>query len=241
MRWAPLALLLATTPAAASEPTTDECLTSSERGQRERDDGHYVQARRSFATCSNGVCPSVVQRDCTQWLLDIDTNVPTMVFVVRDATGSDLGDVVVRMDGSVLATHLDGKPVAVDPGEHAFTFESGTRRIERRAIVNVGEKNRLMQVAIVDDEPKKGRTPTGGWVLGAVGVISFATATLFWVGARNDLASIESSPCASTRTCSSDDVQSVKRRLVAGDVFAGIGVVAVGAAVWILLTHDSGR
>ena len=140
--------------AAADEPTVAQCLSASEHGQLDRDEGRYLKAREALVTCSSGACPAVVQRDCLRWLAEIEANIPTLVFVVRTAGGSDLEDVVVRVDGQVLLTRLDGKPVAVDPGEHLFSFEAGARRVQSRALVNVGERNRVVRV-VFDPKNKK--------------------------------------------------------------------------------------
>jgi len=41
---------------------------------------------------------------------------------VRIEDGSNITDVTVTLDGTRLATRLDGKAVSVDPGEHVLTF-----------------------------------------------------------------------------------------------------------------------
>lgn len=253
MRWTPLALFvaarLAIASSASAEPSIDECLSSSEDGQRERDEGRYLRARASFATCASNACPAVVQRDCASWLLEVDDGMPSLVFVARDGRGVDLADVVVRMDGAVLTTRLDGKPVAVDPGDHAFTFAAGGRAVEQRAIVHVGEKNRVLRVTIgapssddAADEPRAApsghRVPFGSVVLGGVALASLGSAAVLWWTARSDLDSLESRPCAQTKTCDADDVRSVRTRLILGDVLAGVGVAAAGAATLLWLTRD---
>jgi hypothetical protein len=229
-----------------SPPSVPQCLSASEHGQLDRDDGRYVRAREALLTCSSSACPPVVQRDCVKWLAEIDATMPTLVFVVRNAAGSDLREVVVRVDGQVLLSRLDGKPVAVDPGEHELTFEAGGRRVQTRALVNVGERNRIVKVSL-DAEPGSGvvpppssapAVPIGPVVLGGVALLAFGTSAVLWLSASSDLRSLESAPCAASRTCAESDVQSVRTRLVVGDVVAGVGLAALGAAAILFLTRD---
>jgi hypothetical protein len=226
-------------------PGVAQCLSTSEHAQLDRDEGRYLKAREGLLTCSSATCPPVVQRDCLKWLAEIDATMPTLVFVVRSASGNDLGDVVVRVDGQLLLSRLDGKPVAVDPGEHVFTFESGTRRVQSRALVNVGERNRIVRVS-VDDTPEgppapvpaRPPVPVGSFVLGGVAVLALGSAGILWLSATSDLRSLESNPCAASRTCSESDVQSVRTRMIVGDVLAGAGLVALGTAAYLLFTRD---
>ena len=240
MRWRPLAFVVAVVAfaprVASAEPTVPECLSASERGQIDRDEGRYLRAQAAFATCASEACPAPVQRDCARALRDLEPNIPSIVFVVRDASGADRADVVVRMDGAVLASRLDGKPLPVDPGEHVFELQLDGRRFERRAIVAVGERNRVFRVN--DEAASPASVPTGTIVFGSLGVVALGAAVALWLTAKSDLASIESSPCASTKTCAQSDLDAVRTRLVVGDVAAGVGVLAVGTAVFFWLTRD---
>ena len=47
-----------------------------------------------------------------------------IVPIVTDNTGAALIDVKVKVDGEALTTRLDGRPLAVDPGEHEFAFSA---------------------------------------------------------------------------------------------------------------------
>jgi len=58
--------------------------------------------------CSNPACPAVVKRDCDQWLTEMDASLPSVVVAARDATGRDLVDVRVTIDGTVLTQSWDG-------------------------------------------------------------------------------------------------------------------------------------
>jgi hypothetical protein len=69
--------------------------------------------------------------------------IPTVVFVAKDATGLELSAVKVSVDGEVVAEHLDGTAVPLDPGSHQLTFEAaGQTPVTRTIILHEGEKDR---------------------------------------------------------------------------------------------------
>jgi hypothetical protein len=113
--------------------------------------------------------------------------------------------------------------------------------------VNVGERNRVVRV--VFDEPPHGPEPAppppspaavpfGSVVLGGVAALALGTSAVLWLSATSDLHSLESSPCATTKTCAQSDVDSVRTRMITGDVLAGVGLAALGAAAVLWLTRD---
>lgn len=135
--------------AAAPPPSKDACVAAYVEAQHARRDGALRRAREQLLVCAQPECPIVLQRDCLPWLTEVEQLVPTIVFVVRDANGRDLGEVAVNMDGKPLVSRLDGLPVDVDPGEHVFRFDAaGFAGIEQRVLVQEGEKARRVVVTL---------------------------------------------------------------------------------------------
>jgi hypothetical protein len=64
-----------------------------------------------------------VRRDCSAWLEDIADAMPSVVIEARDEAGNALLDVSVFSGDQLLATHLDGKALPLDPGAHDLRFE----------------------------------------------------------------------------------------------------------------------
>jgi hypothetical protein len=125
------------------------CLAASEQGQHARAAGKLREARAQFNICGAESCPGIVRRDCVQWQQELVALLPSVVFGARDASGRDLFDVTVSMDGEVLTKKLDGKSVFIDPGPHTFTFEAaGTPAVTVKALVKEGEKARVINVTI---------------------------------------------------------------------------------------------
>jgi hypothetical protein len=249
------------TARARAGPTVEECVAQAEKGQFERDSGHYRTAESALGICANAGCPTQIHKDCTQWLSDLVSGAPTIVFVVRDEHGADLENAVVSMDGEVIAPRIDGRAVRADPGKHEFVFQSAHRAaVHLPLLVHVGVKDRVVSVQLgprddgapkrspADDAPKGDAAnappstqstwpPVGPLVLTGGGVVALGAAAYLWISARNELSTLLSEPCAATRGCSVSDVNSIRTRLIVGDVLAGAGLAAVGAAVWLWVSH----
>jgi hypothetical protein len=166
-------VLAPTATARAADPSPDaaqQCIAGSERGQSERDEGKYRDARESFLQCARDVCPPVVLKMCTGWLREIDQMAPTVVFGARDEKGNDVADVTVSFDGMQIASRLDGRPIEVDSGEHVLRFErKHSVPVEERLILRTGEKARLVKVTLKSDTPVEA-TPTPDVVAPTPGV-----------------------------------------------------------------------
>ncbi|HVH41339.1 MAG TPA: hypothetical protein VM925_03320, partial [Labilithrix sp.] len=177
----------------------------------------------------------------------------------------DVTAVRVLIDGDLVAEKLDGRPVAVDPGEHSFKYETaGAAPVTETVLIRQGETNRLVSVAFArapagstappnHEERRRSAIPTTSWILGGVGVALGGLGAALWISGTSDHSSLESG-CAPTRSCSQADVDSAQTKLLAGDVAFGVGLVSLGAAVVLalvakdpsptvraMLTHDGIR
>lgn len=250
MRLAVLALSLSVLGwsgiARAAESTAVQCAEQSERAQRVRDEGKLVEARSLFLSCAAERCPSIVSKDCTTWYVEIDARLPTVVFSAKDASGRDLTDVAVFVDGNPLVKTLDAAAMPLDPGEHVFRFEApGLPPAERKLLLRDGEKRRLVSVvleplAVEKEKPTKPVAPASErpvpWLslgLGGVAAAGAGTFAYFFASAadrRDDLART----CAPA--CDEADVDSARTQLVVAHVALGVGITAaVGAIVAYVL------
>ena len=140
------ALLL---PRASFADEVATCVKANEQAQSLRDEGKYKRAREQLLVCTRDVCPGIVRKDCMQWLSDLDASMPSVVINAKDAGGRDLVDVKVTVDGQPLTEKLDGKPIAIDPGEHAFHYEAaGAPPVDDKILLHAGEKNRVLAVKL---------------------------------------------------------------------------------------------
>lgn len=240
-----IAALLAL-PRSASADVREQCVAASEKAQQLRMAGKLSDARDQLAICNRTECPKLVAQDCAQWMSEVLAVLPSVVPAAKDERGRDLVDVKVSIDGKIVTASLDGKPIAVDPGVHAFAFEaSGARRVEEKIVVRQGEKNRIVGVTLarIDDArpapvtPAASSPPTAAFVVGGVGLAALGTALFVTLDADADARRLRDE-CAPR--CNPADVDDIEQRRVVAGVTAAAGGALVVAGVVLLLVHGSG-
>lgn len=255
-------LAFAAASGAAGSAHADEkqqCLQASDQGQSLRDDGKYRRAREAFATCARPVCPTIVQRDCIKWLADLEATSPSVVVNAKDDKGNDLIAVKVTVDGTPLASSLDGRPVLVDPGEHTFRYETdGFPPVEERVVIHAGEKSRVLTVqfgtpaapasaaapatsspAASPEAPKESTgISTSAWVFGGIAVVAFGMEAYFGISGLSDRSTLENS-CGPTHTCQQSQVDSIRTKFTVADIALGVGIVSAGLSAYFFLSHHS--
>src|SRR5688572_8088699 len=108
---------LLTIESSARADEREVCNTAADQAQQLRDEGKYRRAREQLLICARDVCPTPIKRDCLEWLAQVESTAPTVVFAARDST-KDLSEVKVSVDGVAVTDRLDGKPVQMDLGKH---------------------------------------------------------------------------------------------------------------------------
>ena len=135
--------IAAVTPALAAQPTATECLDASDKWIALRNQRLFVEARAELLVCASTSCPAEVRDECAARIGEVNASIPTVVFEAKDASGGDLSAVKVTIDGKPFAEELQGASIPVDPGEHAFVFETpGLASVERKMILAEGVKDR---------------------------------------------------------------------------------------------------
>lgn len=229
---------------------TNECATAYERAQELRADGHLRDARRALQTCVQPACSEFVRSECGRWLSEVESSLPSVVLVAKKG-GTETEMVRVFYDDEPLVEKLDGKAVAVDPGQHTLKFETlGAETITVKLVIREGEKNRLVLVELGEtkkpallassplSEPVAAKSSSSAWPgyaltgLGVLGVAGFVTLGL--VG--NHEYGERQRTCAPN--CSDSEVSSVKTKYHLADASLGVGVVALGVGGYLLLTSD---
>ena len=239
---------------ALARADVEACVNAAAAGQKLRDSGSYRMAREQFITCAAESCPGEVRKGCVGWLADVEKLTPTVVFAAR-SHGKEVTDVRVSVDGELVAGRIDGKPVALDPGEHRFRFErAGDPAAEETAVIVAGEQERLIaarltpdpresppatvfppqQSAVPPEASARSRAPNlGELALGIFGLASLAT------GAGLDLSGyVFLQQCGGDSSCSrSHELAEVQWRLVTGDILLAVGALSTVTA-WLLWQRD---
>lgn len=218
----------------------DVCISAAERSQVQRRDGHLGAAREALLSCARDACPGAIQKDCKRWLGEVEAATPSVVIRAIDASGNDVVAVRVVVDGVRLTYTLDGRALAVDPGEHHFRFEAGKRVVEQVIVIREGERGRMLSLKLPPVAPSDAsrRIPVGAWALGGLGAVALGTGVVFWIEGRSERAHLYAT-CGVKHDCASSEVDRARTKLVVGDVVSGVGLVAVGAAVWWALAAPS--
>lgn len=176
--------------AAPDDGRIDRCIGANTAAQSLRRDGKFGAARAELEACVDASCPALVRDNCNQRLDELDRAQPTIVFDARDHQGHDVSEVTVEVDGRPFAQRLDGLAVAVDPGEHTFTFEvKGRPKVTRRFVLREGEKGRRERILLGDTALRlavggspPGSSPVEATPLGGQRVASLLTLGVGLVG-----------------------------------------------------------
>lgn len=228
------------------------CASAYETGQRLRNSGKLRASREQLVACSNA-CRGTFQRECVDWLVELDKAIPSIAVVARDATGADIIEARVRIDGVVVAERLDGRAIEVDPGAHTLRVErEGTAPIEQSLLVTEGERRRPIVIqfpAPARPEPpahgeprvpdrgadeRRAAVPWTAWALGGLSVVGLTSFTYFGLRGRGD----ESDLGVCRPNCSQSSIDTVARTYLVADISLAVSVLAAGLAVVVVLTHS---
>ena len=194
-------------------------------------------------------------RECRQELDSLTPRIPSLIIEAKGAGPN----VLVTVDGDVVAQALLGEAFPANPGQHVVVGRSGGRDVKREVSLREGKRER---VALKFEEPSataavpvsgapvgatsmasanqssnsKSVRKTAGWVLvgtGAAGVAFGATTGLLALskqGSLKDSGECQGQQCLRPRT---DDVNAFNslRMLSSIGLIAGAGVAAVGVVL----------
>ncbi len=200
-------LLFADSRARAADPTTADCLSASDASLKSGN-AHKLRAERSqLLVCAAASCPADIRKECMSRVDDVNRQIPTVTFAVKDGSGADLSAVKVTMDGEVLAERVEGTALSIDPGEHVFTFETaGQPSVSKKLVIQQSQKDRREVITL--------GTPSTPAADGAASATTGNAAVA----------------APSADGAGSSDGMSTKR--AAGWVVGGVGVAGVGVAVF---------
>jgi hypothetical protein len=236
-------------PASAWGDEKADCMTAHEEGQVARRAGRFDRAREAFAVCQRDVCPAVLRTRCADFARDLEAAQPSVVVMVRDKQGADIGEAHVGLDGAapVSASTLT-LGVRLNPGAHVLRVDApGFLPAEKTITLPEGVKD--MQAIVSLDRPKGAALPPGaesmpqgpktaawGFAIGS-GVSLVAAGVLTGVG-WGIHSSLESS-CAPN--CTDSQAEPLRVIWPASFVALGVGVVSGIVATILFTKHPQER
>jgi hypothetical protein len=164
-------------PAAAGDPPKKPAVqcgaaAAASRNAQEREKaGQLREARQLWQACVEATC-GTISPNCVVRLNALDAELPTIIPLATDRSGTPMVNVEVKMDGQPFASELDGRGVPVEPGLHEFAFVYQGRTFARlKVLIAQGQRNRPIAVSLRDDEgtDKGGRNPSAAGGQGAQG------------------------------------------------------------------------
>jgi hypothetical protein len=146
-----VAVLVAWLPPSHSAPKRREnaCVGAWRSAEEMVKAGHMREAKVSMLKCAQASCSALLRKECTRRVAEIESDIPSIVPIVTDASGDTLTDVSVSMDDESLATRIDGRALLVDPGAHEFTFKTSEGVLASyKTVIAQGQRNRTIEIAL---------------------------------------------------------------------------------------------
>ena len=232
--------------AVADTPVTDEtreCATAYELTQRQQQKSDLVEALTSAERCARPSCPALLKDECNRWVSELRPKVPTLVVRVRGADGCARTDAKLEVAGSTQK-HPDLDALLVDPGVHEVKVTdpvSGQTKVQR---INFAPGERR---DIDVDFASEGKVCVASGVKTPIGRVSTMTLALGGAGAGLVLAGVTAGLVGASKRadlddcrpgCSREQIDDVRPFFLVGDVLAGFGLLALGAAVVTFFVSD---
>ncbi|MCC6526013.1 MAG: hypothetical protein IT373_25425 [Polyangiaceae bacterium] len=132
---------------AAQGPAPDKqaCAQAFEDAQTKQKEGRLKAAQAAAITCAHEACQSALRSECVAWVDELRLLMPSIVVTAKDASGADISVARVLVDGAVVASRVDGKPLELDPGEHELRVEPPAGEpLVTRVVVAQGQRGRLV-------------------------------------------------------------------------------------------------
>jgi hypothetical protein len=149
--WVSSIALISSAPAYAQSRARSaaQCGEKQKQMQQLEQAGHLREAKGMALECAQDVCGELISQQCRTRHQLLEEEMPSIVPTAVDEQGKPLLEVEVRVDGTLLTTHIDGQGLTLDPGLHEFSFSAQNRvpAVEKLLIVQ-GERNRRISVVL---------------------------------------------------------------------------------------------
>jgi hypothetical protein len=132
-----------------------DCSAVYEAARDHEQAGRLREAAEMFRECAADSCSNSLRQTCQAKLFRLELDEPSVVPLAKDQAGAPLVDVEVTMDGVVLASRLDGRAFAIDPGLHDFVFRAGGSTIgSKQLVIAQGQRNRAIWMTQESAQPQ---------------------------------------------------------------------------------------
>ncbi len=233
---------------ANGDAARQQCFAAHGEAQELRKRGQLLEAQAQLQLCSRAECPGVIIEDCGRWMGDVEAETPSMVFEVT-VDGKDAPDATITVDGALVEDKVRG--FQVNPGSHTVRATLPPHEaITRTVTLPAGQRMRLVSFefqsapgAAAEQAPFMTEqvtrpTPTMVYPLLGLGIAGLATYGVLAGLGKTEQGRLEET-CAPS--CTDDDMSSMKRMYLIGDISAGVGAAALLTAGIIYLVRPTVR
>lgn len=238
--------LVAATVLGAAAPAfaQDTCITAYEGAQEARHVNDFLRSRAEARLCEH-TCPKKLSADCSAWLREVEGQITTVILSATDPDGKVVTKARVSVDGAPVASETPAGPIELNPGEHRLTVENPSgARVTSVVTLAPGERGHKVAVrfaevpAIAPTQPvvspsPKSRAP---YIVGGIGVAGLAAGAVLGIKGQIEKGALAGA-CA-PRCDKHALVDPIANEWWAGAIAAGVGTVAVGTAILLLLLDD---
>lgn len=237
--------------AQGSQDLKEACAASYEQAQTLRRAAKLGLARAQLAVCQQ-TCPAVLAKDCRRWVDEIEREMPGLSLRVVDRDGASLSDVELSVNGELSEMPAEGELLRLDPGRYRIVVRYADRRHAR--VVELEPKEReVLSVAfdvVRPQEPpsapgdptadRRGElaVPPAAWALGAIGAVGLGAGAVLAIKGHVDRSDLRSR-CAPN--CEQEEVDAIQRDWTIAAIAAGVGAVATGVAIWLVIDENQTR
>ncbi len=234
-------LSLSTAPGRAD---TDSCIAQYDQAVAANKKGELIAARSAYAACAVEACPAEVREECERASQRVAGQIPTIVVAARTASGSDVSQGDVFVDGQRVPRALDGLPIEIDPGRHEIELRLPDGTGKRISVVaRTNQKGRLIRLDL--DAPAPEAPPpaadSGGSVLapvligvGGVALASFGVFAALGYAKQNDLED------GCKPACAPDEISEMQRYYLIADISLVVSALAFGSGIAIMISGQPG-
>jgi hypothetical protein len=220
------------------------CLRAHEEAQETRKASKFSEARKLLRACAQDACPDLIRADCLPWLADLERVYPAVVFDAY-VDGRQVRVAHAYIDGQLATDRIDGKPVELDPGEHAFRIEVSDFPPNEQTIVILERADpRVVSASFQHPKPaarppRYRPVPPSVWIAGGVAAAGVVSLTVFGSLALEQKRSLQGS-CSPV--CSDNQLSSLDVDMHVADVSLGIAAAAaVTGGILFLLRPEVER
>jgi hypothetical protein len=160
--------LVCSAPSAHAEKKTKKaqpisCSTTWKDAEARSDVGRLREARDLLRACAKPECGST-HAVCAAKLERLESEIPTVVPVAINESGLPMVEVMFSADGELMASRLDGRGLAVNPGLHTFCFSTSDPGVFSTQTIMIvqGQRNRPIVVDLHKASPATAGVASAG-------------------------------------------------------------------------------